>query len=396
MFESVDLAPPDPILGLTEAFRSDPSPRKINLSVGVYQDADGRTPVLSCVRRAEERLLAEQSTKSYLPIAGSAEYAGCVQELLFGREHPGVADGRIATAHTPGGTGALRVAGDWVKKIRPDSTVWLSDPTWANHPGVFRASGLRVDTYPWLDRASGALDIGACLDALGRIPEGDVLLLHGCCHNPSGVDPTPEEWRRIGAVLAERGVLPLVDFAYQGFAVGIEEDAAGWRGLLDSCPELIVASSFSKNFGLYRERVGAISFVCPTEAAARAVLSHAKLVIRTNYSNPPAHGGLIVTTVLGDDELRREWVDEVAAMRDRIASMRRQFVETLASCGAKGDYSSIVTQKGMFSFSGLTSEQVSRLREEHSIYIVSSGRINVAGMTESNMRPLCEAIASVT
>ena len=395
MFESVEMAPPDPILGLTEAFNQDPNPQKINLSVGVYKDANGKTPILASVKEAEKRLLDAEGTKSYKPIDGDPAYGAAVRELLFGAGHDVIAEERGATAHCPGGTGALRVASDWIKRQLPQASIWMSEPTWANHPNVFKAAGLAVKTYPYFNSSENSLDSTKFLDALSEIPAGDVVLLHGCCHNPTGVDPSPEEWAEIGARLAKRKVLPLVDFAYQGFARGLDEDATGLRELSRHCREILVCSSFSKNFGLYNERVGALTIVGDATSETKAVLSNVKAVVRANYSNPPAHGGAIVTTILGDATLRSQWENEVATMRDRINGTRRLLVETLKAKGVDADFSFILNQKGMFSFSGLTKDHVQRLRDEHSIYIVGSGRINVAGITEANVERLCEAIASI-
>ena len=395
MFETLQMAPPDAILGLTEAFKSDPNPQKINLSVGVYKDAHGATPILEVVKEAEKRLLAQETSKSYLGIDGLPEYGQQVRELLFGTGHDIIAGQRAVTAQTPGGTGALRVAADFLKQKLGRERIWCSAPTWANHPNVFQAAGLEVEKYPYIDAAGTALDFDAMLAALENIPAGDAICLHACCHNPTGIDPTVEQWQQIGQVLQQRSVLPLVDFAYQGFAQGLEEDAAGLKQLLTVTPEALVCSSFSKNFGLYGERVGAMTLVAGTEAAAQVGLSHIKTCIRTNYSNPPKHGGAIVATVLADPALRSQWADEVASMRQRIAGMRQLFCDTMRAKGVERDFSFITQQRGMFSFSGLSPEQVDRLREEYSIYIVRSGRINVAGMTEANMPQLCDAIASV-
>lgn len=395
MFNSLDVAPPDPILGLSEAFAKDPNPRKINLSVGVYQDETGVTPILASVKQAEKRLAEEEKSKSYLPISGSPKYAGHVQQLLFGDEHEVITSGRIATVHTPGGTGALRVAGDFLKECYPESAIWCSSPTWANHPSIFAASGRAVHSYPYLDADRNALDFSAMLAAVSQMPPGDVILLHGCCHNPSGIDPTIEQWSELGERLAERGILPLVDFAYQGFAEGLLEDAMGLQAICRECPEVIIASSFSKNFGLYRERVGALTVVTEQSSSATAVMSHLKRVIRSNYSNPPAHGGAVVETILGDAKLRSVWEGEVTAMRTRINGTRKQFVEQMKQVAPQRDFSFIERQRGMFSFSGLNPEQVNRLRDEYAIYIVGSGRINVAGMTPKNLEPLCQAIAAV-
>ena len=395
MFEAVDVAPPDPILGLTEAFKQDQNPNKINLGVGVYKDAGGNTPVLESVKSAEARILEQESTKAYLPINGDPTYGKLVREMLFGAGHECVSGGRAVTAHTPGGTGALRVAGDYLKAKHPSATLWLSDPTWANHPAIYTAAGVKLDKYPYFDADRNALAFEQMLQSLGQIPAGDAVLLHACCHNPTGVDLSPEQWTEVGKVLAARKVLPIVDFAYQGFADGLEQDAAGLRALAKVAREYMVCSSYSKNFGLYRERTGALTVVADTADAAQAVLSHVKVVVRRNYSNPPSHGGAIVVTVLQDAELRQQWEGEVTAMRNRINGMRRLFADTLKTKGARRDFSFITKQRGMFSFSGLNKDQVQRLRNEYSIYIVGSGRINVAGMTEANMPRLCEAIVSV-
>ncbi|REJ69469.1 MAG: aspartate/tyrosine/aromatic aminotransferase [Planctomycetota bacterium] len=395
MFEQFEWAPPDAILGLTEAFLRDRNPAKINLSVGVYRDENGVTPILDCVKTAALRVVEQQTTKSYLGMQGSPAYAAAVLDLLFGRAHEVVASGRAVAAQAPGGTGALRVAGDFIKTMFPTAKIWLSDPTWANHRGIFQAAGVPIETYAYFDAKRSALDFASLLQAIEQMPAGDVILLHGCCHNPTGVDPTPEQWEQIAAAVHQRGVLPLLDFAYQGFAEGLEQDAVGLRALAKPGCEMLVCSSFSKNFGLYNERVGALTVVAETKEAAEKAMSHVKLRIRTNYSNPPAHGAAIVTTILEDDALRAQWHQELAAMRSRIGEMRGQFVEALAAAGVARDFSFIVAQRGMFSFSGLTKAQVDALRERDSIYIVGSGRINVAGMTRENMGTLCAAIARV-
>jgi aspartate/tyrosine/aromatic aminotransferase len=395
MFERLEMAPPDPILGLEEAFKRDPNPAKINLGVGVYQDDDGRTPIFNSVKRAEEHILRDETSKSYLAIDGTPEYAAVVQKLIFGRSHPILADGLTATAHTPGGTGGLRIAADFLKRANPEATVWVSQPTWPNHPNVFRAAGLRVEIYPYFDAAANELAFEEMSSTLGRLPAGDVVVFHGSCHNPTGIDPSPEQWARFAEIVEDRQLLPLVDFAYQGLAEGISEDAGGVRTLCRPGREMLIASSFSKNFGLYNERTGALTLVAGSRAAAQASLSHIKQVIRANYSNPPAHGAKIVATILQSSELSAEWEAEVAAMRGRIWAMRRRFVSGLVGAGVTRDFSFIERQHGMFSFTGLTKEHVRRLREEYSIYMVESGRVNVAGMTEANLSTLCGAIAAV-
>ncbi len=393
MFESFEMAPADPILGLTETFRNDPNPKKVNLSVGVYKDAKGRTPVLATVKKAERRLVEEEASKGYLPIDGSPAYAAAVQELVFGAGHEVIASKRAATAHCPGGTCALRVAAEFIHEMIPGARVWMSDPTWPNHNNIFQAAGVELKTYPYYDAKNKSLAFDALAAALEEIPRGDVVLLHGCCHNPSGMDPTPAQWAQLAEILRRRGLLPFFDFAYQGLADGLREDA---RGVLEFCvpgAELLIASSFSKNFGLYNERVGALTLVAASADGAKKAQSHVKRLVRANYSNPPSHGGAVVATILGDAALRAEWEGEVAEIRERINAMRRLFVERLKAAGVERDFSFITRQRGMFSFSGLTRPQVDYLKEKYAIYIVGSGRINVAGMTQDNMDYICAAIA---
>lgn len=402
MFNRVQPAAPDPILGLTEAFRADPNPAKINLAVGVFKDADGNTPVLASVKAAEQRLIDTEKTKSYMPIEGSAVYGQLVQAMLFGEDSEiisgGVSGGRARTADTPGGTGALRVAGDYLKQNHPDATVWLSDPTWANHHGIFNAAGVPTATYAYLDTKTNSLDFDAMLAAVKNMAAGDVILLHGCCHNPTGVDPTPVQWGELAQALAAAQVTPLVDFAYQGFGEGLTQDAAGLRAVAEACDEFFVCSSFSKNFGLYRERVGALTVVAGSSVTADTVVSQIKTAVRRNYSNPPAHGAEVVATILSDEQLRTRWEEELTAMRHRIHRMRTDFAAGLDERGVHlaPDGNGFVTrQKGMFTMSGLTKDHVAALRENHAIYIVGSGRINVAGMTPTNLPLLCDAIAEV-
>ena len=395
MLETIQPAPPDAILGLTDAYQKDSNPNKVNLGVGVYKDANGRTPILDSVKEAERRILDDETTKSYLPIDGAPAYAVETRRLLFGDGHALVDNGRAVTAQTPGGTGALRVAADFIAANLPGSTVWVSNPTWANHPNIFEAAGLSVNSYPYFDVETNGVRFGDMLTALRTIPANDVVLLHACCHNPTGVDLSEAQWAEVAETLSTRGLLPLLDFAYQGFGDGLREDAAGLLTLAEQVPEFLVANSFSKNFGLYRERIGALTVVAENSEAAQAALSHVKQRIRANYSNPPAHGSAIVTTILTDAELRAQWEGEVTQMRNRIQEMRDLFVETLNEKGVERDFSFIARQRGMFSYSGLTKEQVERLRKRHGVYIVGSGRINVAGMTAENMDYLCEAIADV-
>ncbi|ELR8727166.1 aspartate/tyrosine/aromatic aminotransferase [Vibrio vulnificus] len=395
MFEKVVAAPADPILGLTEEFKKDPRAEKINLGVGIYKTEQGETPVLATVKKAEAALVETEKTKSYLTIEGTAEYALAVQKLLFGADAELINAQRAKTAQAPGGTGALRVAGEFIKRQLGDVKIWISNPTWANHHGVFRAAGLETVEYAYYNPETKDKDFAAMLADLEKASAGDVVLLHGCCHNPTGIDPTAQEWEALAKLVADKGLLPLFDFAYQGFAKGVEEDAQGLRTFAKFNKEILVASSFSKNFGLYNERVGAFTLVAESQEIAETAFSQVKAIIRSIYSNPPAHGSAVVTHILNDAVLRAEWEAEVAEMRDRIQEMRELFVATLKEEGVAADFSFIERQNGMFSFSGLNKDQVARLKEEFAIYIVGSGRISVAGMTKSNMGPLCKAIAAV-
>ncbi len=395
MFQQLDIAPPDSILGLTEAFRKDPNPKKINLSVGVYQDANGRTPVLQCVKEAERRLLEAEASKEYLGIEGSTEFGRFVRELLFVNKPELATNGRAETLQAPGGTGALRVAADFIKRRLPHASIWCSKPTWANHPAIFQAAGVSVENYEYINDAGTGLDFDALLASLKHIPNGDVICLHACAHNPTGIDPTLEQWNAIADVLRERGVLPLVDFAYQGFGDGLADDARALDVICQACEELLVCSSYSKNFGLYAERVGALTAVTGSADATRATLSHLKIAARTNYSNPPKHGAAIVSTVLGDAHLRQQWEDELSEMRGRINGMRQSFVAMMKNKAPQHDLSFLTHQRGMFSYTGLTPLQVDELRSKYAIYIVGSGRINVAGITDGNIGRLCDAIAAV-
>lgn len=392
IFDSIAPAPPDPILGLTEAFKKDANPLKVNLGVGVYQDDEGRTPVLRAVKAAEELLLKSEKTKAYLPIVGSPEYAGCVQELIFGKDHPAVRQGRVRTAHTPGGTGGLRVGADFLRKLAPSATAWLSAPTWPNHKGIFTAAGFRLKEYPYYDPQTHALDFGAMTKALRRAAPGDVVVLHVCCHNPTGVDLAEAQWREVAAIARERGWVPFFDFAYQGLGTGLSDDRVGVLPMIEAGVDMLVSSSFSKNFGLYNERVGALTLVTADPKAADPAFGHVKIAIRVLYSNPASHGGAIVSTILADPHLRADWESELNAMRERIASVRWAFVEELKRRRAPMDFSFITQQRGMFSFSGLTDAQVSYLREKKSVYIVAGGRINVAGITSKNLGYLSDSI----
>lgn len=394
-FADLQPAPPDSILGLSEQFKVDPRNGKINLASGVYVDETGTTAVLEVVRDAEWRVLERQTSKLYKPIAGDPAYTRTVRELVFGPDHPALAAGRVETLHTPGGTGALRVAADLIRRLQPGTSVWLSDPTWPNHPQIFEAAGLPTRTYPYLDAAAAGLDLEGMLATLSGAAPGDVVVLHGCCHNPSGVDPAPDQWATIAALIAERGLWPLLDFAYQGLGDGLRQDAAGLLAVALRSGRVLVASSFSKNFSLYNERTGALSIQAASPAEAGVLLSHAKAVVRSNYSNPPAHGGEIVATILLDPVLRARWEGEVRAMRERITANRRRFVAGLEAAGVALDAAALLRQRGMFSLLGMTSEQVARLQGEFGVYVVGRGRVNVAGLTDANIGPASAAIAAV-
>jgi aspartate/tyrosine/aromatic aminotransferase len=396
MFESIQAAPPDAILGLNEAFRNDPREGKINLTVGVYKDETGLTPILDCVKAAEKRIVEEETSKGYLPIDGDAEYCRLVAELNFGVGHEVLESGRAATAQAPGGTGALRVAGDFLTSTGAARTIWCSTPTWPNHPKVFQASGLEVKNYAYFDADQHGVNLDGMLAAIAEMSAGDVICLHACCHNPTGADPSAADWKQIADAVYGQGLTPLLDFAYLGFGTGIDEDAVALREFARPGAELIVASSCSKNFGLYRERVGSLTVVTKDADAAKAVASQIKSAVRVNYSNPPSHGGAIVRTVLGDAGLRSQWEGELAAMRNRINGMRTLFTQKMSERLPDADFSFIEKQNGMFSFSGLTAEQVDRLKDEHAVYAVRSGRINVAGIMPSNVDALCDAIAAVS
>ncbi len=395
MFEHITTAPADPILGLADLFRADPRATKINLGIGVYKDETGKTPVLTSVKKAEQYLLENETTKTYLSIDGIPAFATCTQELLFGKQNPVVTEKRARTAQTPGGTGALRVAADFIANHTSAKRIWVSNPSWPNHKNIFQAVGLEICEYNYYNAEKHELNFDGMLASLKDVQAGDVVLFHGCCHNPTGIDPTDEQWKQLADISVACGWLPLFDFAYQGFARGLEEDAQGLRIFAALHDELIVASSYSKNFGLYNERVGACTLVAANSDIAERAFSQVKAGIRSNYSNPPSHGGAVVATILGNEALRATWEQELTDMRQRIHRMRQLFVNTLQEKGAQQDFSFIINQNGMFSFSGLTKEQVMRLRDEFGVYAVTSGRVNVAGMTLENMAPLCEAIVAV-
>ncbi|MFZ7217439.1 amino acid aminotransferase [Avibacterium avium] len=395
MFEHINAAPADPILGLGEAFKADDRANKINLGIGVYKDAKGNTPIMKAVKAAEQRLFDVETTKNYLSIDGVADFNARTQGVLFGEHSDIVKQGRAKTVQSLGGTGALRIAAEFIKRQTKAQNVWISTPTWPNHNAIFNAVGITIREYRYYDAERKALDWDNLIADLSNAGEGDVVLLHGCCHNPTGIDPTPEQWQQLAEMSAKNGWLPLFDFAYQGLANGLEEDAFGLRTFAANHKELLIASSYSKNFGLYNERVGAFTLVAETAEIAATALTQVKSIIRTLYSNPASHGASTVAIVLADPALREEWTGELAEMRNRIKEMRHKFVELLREYGAQQDFSFIEQQNGMFSFSGLTPEQVDHLKEEFAIYAVRSGRINVAGITEDNIRYLCESIVKV-
>jgi len=394
MWKSIQPAPPDSILGLTEEFKKDQNPQKVNLGVGVYKDEAGNTPVLHCVKAAEKVLLETQGSKSYLPISGDPAYSAAVQRLIFGADSEVISAGRAATVHAPGGTGALRVGADLLHKFTPDAKVWVSSPTWANHNGIFGAAGFEIARYSYYDSETKGLDFARMMNDLETVPAADVVVLHACCHNPSGVDLNEDQWKQLAVLASQKGWVPFLDFAYQGFGDGVDEDRFAVEQFAAAGIDFLVASSFSKNFGLYNERTGAITVVTPSAAEASVALSHIKTVVRTNYSNPPAHGGLVATIILDTPELRTMWLEELAGMRNRIVTMRKSLVAGLSAQGVDGDFSFIERQRGMFSFSGWSDDVVSSLRKNNNIYVVGGGRINLAGLTTSNIDYVCASVAA--
>jgi len=393
MWKSISAAPADSILGLTEAFKNDANPNKINLGMGVYMTDEGGTPILGCVKDAERILLDSEQSKSYLPISGDPLYSLCVQRLLFGADSEVISSQRAATAHAPGGTGALRIGAELIKSFKPDAAVWVSSPTWANHNGIFEAAGFKLKSYPYYDATTKGLKFEEMIDTLADIPAGDVILLHACCHNPSGVDLDPSQWGQVAAIAKDKGWIPFLDFAYQGFGSSVERDRVAVEEFGAAGIDFFVASSFSKNFGLYNERTGAITVVSPSHEESAVAMSHLKRTVRVCYSNPPAHGGLIVRTILSDPALEKAWLSELTTMCERIKTMRTALVAGLAQRGIKQDFSYIKKQNGMFSFSGLNDDTVAWLRKNRAIYVVGGGRINVAGLTTKNIDYVCDSIA---
>lgn len=395
LFSSVQLAPKDPIFGLTEAYTADQRPGKVNLGVGVYYTDEGKVPLLRAVLEAEKEVVAKEAPRSYIPIEGPNPYNSAVQNLLFGNDSALIQTGRVVTAECLGGTGALRVGGDFVKRLEPTAKAAISSPSWENHRGIFEAAGYDVLEYTYFDPKTRGVDFDGMVKSLNSFPAKTLVILHACCHNPTGADLTKDQWQTIISICQQKQLIPFLDIAYQGFADGIEEDGAALRMFANSGMSFFVSSSFSKSFSLYGERVGALSIVTQNKEESTRVLSQLKRVIRTNYSNPPTHGAAIVATVLNSPKLRQMWEDELAQMRDRIKSMRQALKEKLATAGVSQDFSFIEAQRGMFSYSGLTSDQVAKLQEQDGIYALSTGRICVAALNTKNIDRVAQAIARV-
>ncbi|WP_298233707.1 amino acid aminotransferase [uncultured Azohydromonas sp.] len=395
LFAAVEMAPRDPILGLNEQFAADPNPAKVNLGVGVYFDDEGKLPLLKCVAAAEQQLLEAKKPRGYLPIDGIAAYDKAVQGLVFGADSDAVKGGRIATVQALGGTGGLKIGADFLKRVNPAAKVLISDPSWENHRALFTNAGFEVGTYPYYDADKRGVRFDDMVAALRGAAKGTIVVLHACCHNPTGYDITPEQWTQVVAAVKDAGLVAFLDMAYQGFGEGIAEDGAVIQQFLAAGIDFFVSTSFSKSFSLYGERVGALSVVCDSANEAARVLSQLKIVIRTNYSNPPTFGAQVVATVLTTPSLRAQWEEELAGMRQRIKLMRSLLVEKLQAAGVKQDLSYIVRQKGMFSYSGLNKEQMQRLRSEFGVYGVDSGRICVAALNSRNIDAVATAMAKV-
>ncbi len=395
MFQSLEQLPADPILGLMAAHKSDCNPNKIDLGVGVYKDEESNTPIMQAVKEAEEKIWLEESSKSYIGPAGAEQYNQLIQALLFGPEHPSRSSGRICTVQTPGGCGALRLGAEFINKTKPAATIWVSDPTWANHTPLLGSAGLQLKYYPYYDYAAHSLRFDDMMTSLKQTKPGDLVLLHGCCHNPCGADLDHSQWQAVSELAQQQGFTPFIDIAYQGLGSGENEDAYGLRLFAEQLPEIVVASSCSKNFGLYRERVGAVSIMTETKQAAAVAKSHILSIARGNWSMPPSHGAAIVETILLDDKLTSTWSTELSAMRQRINTFRSLFANRLQEKSPAADFSFIENEKGMFSFLGLSKEQVQRLIQKYSIYMVDSSRINVAGINHCNIDYLVDAIGDV-
>lgn len=395
MFERLKPIPGDPILALMAAYRADTREQKIDLGVGVYQDDRGQTPVMRAVKKAETLLMDLEQTKSYQGIAGDAGYNEQMMALLLGADHSVLNSNRLVTLQAPGGSGSLRVGAEVIRRARPEAKLWVGVPTWPNHIPLLGSTGFEIEEYPYYDQSTHSVNIDAMMEALGRVPAGDIVLLHGCCHNPTGADITPEQWDQIADLALQRGFIPFIDIAYQGLGEGLDADAYGVRMMADKLPELLIASSCSKNFGLYRERTGSISMVAESAEQASTVSSLAASIARQIYSMPPAHGALLVSLILSDDQLRAEWQTELEVVRQRIQSMRTLLADSINNNAAGVDFSHIKEQRGMFSFLGIAPEKLQRLREEFAIYIVNSTRINLAGINSTNIDYLSESIQKV-
>jgi len=393
---AVQMAPKDPILGVTETFNADKNPNKVNLGVGVYYDDNGKVPLLECVRRAETLLAEKSAPRSYLPIDGLPAYDRAVQALVFGADSAAARENRVVTVQALGGTGGLKIGADFLRRIAPDSRVWISEPSWENHRALFESAGFTVNTYPYYDPSSRGVDFAGMIATLRALPPASIVVLHACCHNPTGVDLTAEQWATVIETVVARGLIPFVDIAYQGFGEGIDADGEVVRRFAQAGGPVFVANSFSKSFSLYGERVGALSVVAGSGEEAARVLSQLKRTVRTNYSNPPTHGGQIVASVLTTPELRALWERELGQMRERIRDIRRHLVEKLRARAAGADFGFVMRQRGMFSYSGLSKSQVARLREEFSVYAIDSGRICVAALNSRNVDYVADAIARVT
>ncbi|MFN0313686.1 MAG: aromatic amino acid transaminase [Burkholderiales bacterium] len=389
------MAPRDPILGVTEAYNADKNPNKVNLGVGIYYDDNGKVPLLECVKHAERQMMENLMPRAYLPIDGIAAYDKAVQQLVFGAAHPAVLENRIITVQALGGTGGLKIGGDLLKRLAPNAQVWISDPSWENHRAIFENAGFVVNNYPYYDTASKGLGFDAMLKSLQAMPAGAIVVLHACCHNPTGADLSAEQWDKVRETVIARGLIPFLDLAYQGFADGIDADAAIVRTFAKATNPVFVSNSFSKSFSLYGERVGALSVVTASADEAARTLSQVKRIVRTNYSNPPTHGGQVVATVLNNPELRTLWEDELGQMRLRIRSMREKLAGLLKAKLPNTDSSFVMRQRGMFSYSGLSKEQVGKLRENYSIYAIDSGRICVAALNTRNIEYVANAIAAI-
>jgi aromatic-amino-acid transaminase len=395
VLSAIEMAPRDPILGLTEAFNADKNPQKINLGVGVYYDENGKVPLLHCVRKAEAVMMEKAAPRTYLPIEGLPAYDKAVQELVFGADSAVIQEKRVVTAQAIGGTGALKLGADFLKRFTPDSAVFISDPSWENHRALFEAAGFTVNNYPYYDPATRGVNFSGMLASLQAMKAGTIVVLHACCHNPTGADLNDAQWTQVIEVVTQRGLIPFLDMAYQGFGDGIEDDGQVVRRFTAAGGPLFVSNSFSKSFSLYGERVGALSIVAVSADEASRALSQLKRVVRTNYSNPPVHGGQVVAIALSTPELRQMWEDELAAMRVRIREMRELMVSKLKAKAPAHDFSFVTKQRGMFSYSGLTKAQVERLRTEFSIYAVDTGRICVAPLNHANIDRVVDAIAAV-